>query len=68
MAIETEYLKDITKGIDGNTGNSQDLNIHHEIGGINNDEIEDDFKKREEDFTGKTLETFFVTTDYKVKR
>lgn len=44
------------------------MNIHHEIGGINNDDVEDDFKKKEEEFTGKTLETFFVTTDYKVKR
>lgn len=35
---------------------------------MNNEEIEDDFKKKEEEFTGKTLETFFVTTDYKVKR
>ena len=48
--------------------NSQDLNMHHEIGGINAEEIEDDFKKKEEEFTGKTLETFFVTTDYKVKK
>ena len=38
------------------------------MGGINADEIEEDFKKKEDDFTGKTLETFFVTTDYKVKR
>ena len=41
---------------------------HNEIGGINADEMENDFKKKEEEFTGKTLETFFVTTDYKVKR
>lgn len=38
------------------------------MGGVNTDEIENDFKKKEEDFTGKTLETYFVTTDYKVKR
>lgn len=35
---------------------------------MNTDEIDDDFKRKEDDFTGKTLETFFVTTDYKVKR
>lgn len=35
---------------------------------MNNDEVDDDFKRKEDDFTGKTLETFFVTTDYKVKR
>lgn len=29
---------------------------------------ENDFKKKEEEFAGKTLETYFVTTDYKVKR
>jgi hypothetical protein len=72
MAIETEYIKDISKGSDGSPGAGgspgHDNNIHHEIGGINADEIEDDFKKKEEEFTGKTLETFFVTTDYKVKR
>jgi hypothetical protein len=38
------------------------------MGAINADEIEDDFKKKEDEFTGKTLETFFVTTDYKVKK
>jgi intraflagellar transport protein 140 len=32
-------------------------------------EIEDDFKKKNVDeFSGKTLETFFVTTDYGCKR
>ena len=35
---------------------------------MNNDEIDDDFKRKEDEYTGKTLETFFVTTDYKVKR
>ena len=36
---------------------------------IKDSEIEDDFKKKVvEDFTGKTLETFFVTTDYGCKR
>lgn len=32
-------------------------------------DIEDDFKKKNvEEFTGKTLETFFVTTDYGCRR
>jgi hypothetical protein len=48
LAIETEYIKDISKGIDGH--GSQELNSHHEIGGINNDEIEDDFKRKEDEF------------------
>jgi hypothetical protein len=30
--------------------------------------MDGDLRKKEEEFTGKTLETFFVTTDYKVKR
>jgi len=37
---------------------------------IDMDEIEDDFrnKKPEEEFQGKTIETFFVTSDFKVKK
>ena len=65
LAIETEYVKDISnKGFEAG---SQDI-AHNEIGGVNSEEIENDFKKKEDDFTGKSLETFFVTTDYKVKR
>lgn len=34
------------------------------------DEIDNDFKnkKAEEEFQGKTIETFFVTSDFKIKR
>ena len=54
-------MKDLSGGkLDG----SQNDVAHQEI-----DEVEgNDFKKREEEFAGKTLETYFVTTDYKVKR
>jgi len=65
LCVETEYIKDISKnGFEG----GPDVANQEIIGGINADEIENDFKKKEEEFTGKTLETFFVTTDYKVKR
>lgn len=62
LCVETEYIKDIGKP----TGEG-DLGADA-LGNINAEEIENDFKKKEEEFTGKTLETFFVTTDYKVKR
>mmetsp|Transcript_6902 Transcript_6902/g.5134 ORF Transcript_6902/g.5134 Transcript_6902/m.5134 type:complete len:308 (+) Transcript_6902:776-1699(+) len=65
LAVETEYIKDISKGLEGNLSGEM---AQHEIGGLNSDEIEDDFKKKEDEFRGKTLETYFVTTDYKVKR
>ena len=35
---------------------------------IKESEIEDDFRVKKEEFQGKTLETFFVTTDYGIKR
>ena len=61
LSIETEYVKDLTaKPADGadpvtSPTGDQDAGI-------------DGIKKKEEEFTGKSLETFFVTTDYKVKR
>ena len=66
LAIETEY---------GKVGSGNDLNNGEEakgstpIGQIKDSEIEEDFRRgKEEEFQGKTLETFFVTTDYQVKR
>ena len=35
---------------------------------VKESEIEDDFKKSKDVFEGKTLETYFVTTDYEIKR
>lgn len=66
IVIETEYHKDVTKGIDGGL-NATEHKI--DIQNINQDEIDEDFKKKNGDeFNGKTVETFFVTTDYKIKR
>lgn len=60
LAIETEYIKDISESSpknDEKPHEDQDTAAGH-----------NDFKKKEEDYAGKTLETFFVTTDYKIKR
>ena len=66
FAIETEFIKDISKGIgsqiegEGEDALNDDLGVH---------EMDDDFKrKEEEEWTGKTIETFFVTSDYGIKR
>ena len=61
LSIETEYVKDLTaKPADGTDPVTSP--IGDQDAGI------DGIKKKEEEFTGKSLETFFVTTDYKVKR
>lgn len=62
LSIETDYVKDLNGGSKPEEESKildQDAAQAHG---------ENDFKKKEEEFTGKTLETFFVTTDYKVKR
>lgn len=70
LAVETEYVKDLSRGTTldefggGGAANK---------GGLENiklDEIDNDFKNKraEDDFQGKTIETYFVTSDYKVKR
>jgi intraflagellar transport protein 140 len=60
LAIETDYVKDLA----GTKPEEETKVIDQDAAG----QGENDFKKKEEEFTGKTLETFFVTTDYKVKR
>ena len=62
LAIETEYFKSEPKGGEtmgetpaGDSTKVQDIDVK-------------DFQKEPEDvFTGKTTETFFVTTDYGIK-
>ena len=44
LAVETEYIKDISAGKGTFEGGSQDI-ANQEIGGINTEEIENDFKK-----------------------
>lgn len=64
LSIETEYVKDLNPKPEGETTTTPvATNADQDAVGQS-----EDFKKKEEDFTGKTLETFFVTTDYKVKR
>jgi len=71
FGVETEFIKDLSKG------DSQELDA--EITGVNLGkelEAEGDEEGRvgglggekEEEFTGKTIETYFVTSDYGVKR
>jgi intraflagellar transport protein 140 len=62
LSIETDYLKDLN----GASKPEEESKILDHDAAQAHGEI--DFKKKEEEFTGKTLETFFVTTDYKVKR
>ena len=66
LAVETEYAKlggeassPDTKGEEGKAA---------AFDAIKTEEIEDDFRNKKEEFKGKTLETFFVTTDYGIKR
>ena len=69
LAVETEYIKDLVssaptdpKSPQGGAGKIEET----KVGDVTTHP--DDARKKEDDFTGKTLETFFVTTDYKVKR
>jgi intraflagellar transport protein 140 len=59
LAVETEYGKEV--GDDLNKDDKQTNEVK--------DIDEDDFKKpKEDDWQGKTLETYFVTTQYQIKR
>lgn len=53
-------------GLGSNSPNDLNKNFNERT----DQEIHDDFTqtKKEEEFNGKTVETFFVTTDYGVKR
>ena len=66
LAIETEYAQldkeEAKKSEETKGAPATDLNA------IKESEIEDDFRQKKEEFTGKTLETYFVTTDYGIKR
>ena len=69
LAVETEYAK-----LSGDASKPEE-NKEESKGGqaeafaaIKESEIEDDFRQKKEEFQGKTLETFFVTTDYSIKR
>lgn len=63
LAIETEYVKDLNAA-NGGSSPTKDADVALADDANQNN----DFKKKEEEFAGKTLETYFVTTDYKVKR
>ena len=68
LVVETEYVKDLGKGTTLEEGNPEGLKPALES--IKMEEIENDFKnkKSEDEFQGKSIETFFVTSDFKVKR
>ena len=69
LAVETEYAKmsnGETKGADG-----EEKKTGEALNAIKDSEIEEDFRKtKTDDATNqvKSLETFFVTTDYGIKR
>ena len=70
LAIETEYVKDL-----GSKGTTLDQTqtegqIKPGLDNIKLEEIDNDFKNKskDDDFQGKSIETFFVTSDFKVKR
>ena len=70
LAVETEFIKDLGKGstLENTLGDGQ---IPKGLDNIKLEEIENDFKKQkvsEDEFQGKTIETYFVTSDFKVKR
>lgn len=70
LAVETEYIKDLgDRGstLEGGTDGPKPQGLDN----IRLEEIDNDFKNRkaeQDEFQGKTIETFFVTTDFKVKR
>ena len=65
LAVETEYVKDPNAKPEAETTAVPKIDIDPNA---TTTLAEGDFKKKEDQFTGKTLETYFVTTDYKVKR
>ena len=72
LAIETEFAKlgdaggESKDGAKAGSGNEEAKG--EAFAAIKESEIEDDFRNKKEEFQGKTLETFFVTTDYGIKR
>ena len=66
LAVETEYanLKTDTAA----ATEKGEENKAEAFNAIKEHEIEDDFRNKKEEFKGKTLETFFVTTDYGIRR
>jgi len=66
LAIETEFVLIDDGGLGSNSPSDLNKNLNERT----DQEIYDDFAqtKKEEEFTGKIVETFFVTTDYGVKR
>ena len=67
LAIETEYIKDLNAA-SGNASPGKEPGEVAVADDAANHGENNDFKKKEEEFAGKTLETYFVTTDYKIKR
>ena len=68
LAVETEYAKQ-ESATDLNESMIDGTQKQVPLSQLKDAEIEDDFRKKTvEEFTGKTLETFFVTTDYGCKR
>ena len=67
LAVETEYAK-----LNGDQSKPEETKEEAKgadaFAAIKESEIEDDFRQKKEEFQGKTLETFFVTTDYGIKR
>ena len=69
LAVETEYAK-----LSGDASKPEEKKEESKaaqadaFAAIKESEIEDDFRQKKEEFQGKTLETFFVTTDYGIKR
>ncbi len=63
LAIETEYA--LTDDLSLGAGE-----VAKSLNERTVEEINEDFsnQKKEETFTGKTIETYFVTTDYGIKR
>lgn len=67
LAVETEFVKDVS-GPGKEEESASPTKKPEEQDAAAAQHGSEDFKKKEDDFQGKTLETFFVTTDYKVKR
>ena len=68
--METEYIKDLgSKGttLDQTVGEGQ---LKQGLDNIKLEEIDRDFKtkKQEEEFQNKTIETYFVTSDFKIQK
>jgi hypothetical protein len=65
LAVETEFVKDLNKGASEAEANTPASLPEQDVATGGESDIT---RKKEDDYQGKTLETFFVTTDYKVKR